>query len=140
LRKRSTLTENLLESELFGHVKGAFTGAGRDRIGRFEAASGGSIFLDQIGDISPSVQVKLLRVLECREVARVGKSQLDPHRRACDHGHQQGPGGTGAGGKLWRGICSIAAARLLGISRVAVWKRMKRFGLLERSTPRAGEA
>lgn len=66
------LPENLLESELFGHVKGAFTGAIRDKKGRFELADGGSIFLDEIGDISPVMQVKLLRVLQEGTFERVG--------------------------------------------------------------------
>jgi transcriptional regulator with GAF, ATPase, and Fis domain len=68
----AALQENLLESELFGHEKGAFTGADRQRIGRFEQADGGSLFLDEIGDMSPSTQAKILRVLQEHEFERLG--------------------------------------------------------------------
>ncbi len=70
----SALSENLLESELFGHVKGAFTGADKDKTGRFQKADGGTIFLDEIGDVSPRMQLRLLRVLQEKILERVGDS------------------------------------------------------------------
>lgn len=70
----AALSENLLESELFGHIKGAFSGAFKDRIGRFEHADGGTIFLDEVGEISPRMQLRLLRVLQEQEFERVGDS------------------------------------------------------------------
>ncbi len=74
----SALAESLLESELFGHVRGAFTGAIKDKQGRFQAANGGTILLDEIGDISPMIQLKLLRVLQEKEFEHVGSST--PHK------------------------------------------------------------
>jgi DNA-binding NtrC family response regulator len=74
----AALPENLLESELFGHLKGSFTGAIKDKAGRFQLAHRGTIFLDEIGDITPALQVRLLRVLQNKEVERVGSSQPIP--------------------------------------------------------------
>ncbi|OPX39314.1 MAG: sigma-54-dependent Fis family transcriptional regulator [Desulfobacteraceae bacterium 4484_190.2] len=76
----AALNESLLESELFGHVKGAFTGADHTRVGRFEAASNGDIFLDEIGDLPISTQIKMLRVLQEKEIEKVG----DHHPVAID--------------------------------------------------------
>ncbi|MEE4242055.1 MAG: sigma 54-interacting transcriptional regulator [Desulfopila sp.] len=74
----AALNESVLESELFGHVKGAFTGAYQSREGRFEAANGGDIFLDEIGDLPQSIQIKLLRVLEEKVIERVGDNRSIP--------------------------------------------------------------
>jgi len=71
----ASLPETLQEAELFGHARGAFSGAAAARIGRFEAADGGTLLLDEIGEISPSTQVKLLRVLQEREIVRVGENE-----------------------------------------------------------------
>ena len=76
------ISPNLIESELFGHERGSFTGADRRRRGYFEQADGGTLFLDEITEMPLELQVKLLRVLETGAVTRVGATESDPRRRA----------------------------------------------------------
>ena len=89
------LSEGLFESELFGHIKGAYTDAKTDRVGRFELADTGTIFLDEIGTVSLALQAKLLRVLQTGDVERVGQSKarhVDVRVLSLGHGRSQGPG------------------------------------------------
>ena len=87
----SAIPETLLEAELFGHVRGAFTGAVANRQGRLEQANRGTMFLDEVGTMSPALQAKLLRVLQSREFERVGDSQTIQGGRAHHRGDQLGP-------------------------------------------------
>ena len=88
----AALPDSLIESELFGYEKGAFTGAEQRKKGRFELAEGGTLFLDEIGDINLATQVKLLRVLQEREFERLGSTETDQGQRPAGGGDQQGHG------------------------------------------------
>ena len=96
----AAIPRDLMESELFGHEKGAFTGAVERRPGKFELASGGTLFLDEIGEMPVELQAKLLRVLQEREIDRVGGVASAPGGRAHRRRHQRRPGARGGGGAL----------------------------------------
>lgn len=87
------LSDSILESELFGHEKGSFTGATQRRMGLFEAASGGTLFLDEIGGVSMNLQAKLLKAIENRTIYRMGEQHPDKCGLQADNGHQQEPEG-----------------------------------------------
>ncbi len=99
----AAIPEELIESELFGHVKGAFTGATAAKKGKFELADGATIFLDEVGDMSPKVQAKVLRVLEEQRFEPVGSGNFDQCRRATDRGDKQTSRRRDRAGKLSRG-------------------------------------
>ena len=91
----AAIPETLLESELFGHVRGAFTGATTSKKGKFALADGGTIFLDEIGTMSPALQAKLLRVLQEREFEPLGSERTAEGRRPRDRRHQPRPAADG---------------------------------------------
>ncbi len=89
----AAIPTELIESELFGHMKGSFTGAHEDRAGKFELADGGTLFLDEVGDMSLAAQAKVLRALQEGVITRVGGAKRDQGGRARARRHQQGPPG-----------------------------------------------
>ena len=124
----AALPETLLESELFGHEKGAFTGAAERRLGRFELADTGTIFLDEIGEIPPSTQVKLLRVLESRTFVRVGGTAADQGGRPRRRRHQPRRSAT-----RWRWASSATTSTTGSTSSTSTCRRCASGGRTSRS-------
>ena len=107
----AAIPESLLESELFGHERGAFTGADRRRIGKFEQSHGGTLFLDEIGDMAPRTQAKILRLLQEGSFERVGRQRNDLRRRPHHRRHQPGPRRADRAGPVPQGPLLSAARR-----------------------------
>ena len=113
----AALQETLLESELFGHEKGAFTGAMQAKPGLIEVAEGGTLFIDEIAEMAPGLQAKLLRVLENGHYRRVGGTQEAHRRRARHRRHQQESRGRAEGRPSSARICTIASTSSRSICR-----------------------